>query len=65
MSAADEEHRDPEVEQASRDLARAIWATILLARDEHKARGLIGQATRRRLVEKILRLMRAMKRRSE
>lgn len=56
---------DGDLETASRDLARAIWQTVLLARDEHKARGLLGQATRRRLVEKILKLMRAMKRRGE
>jgi hypothetical protein len=53
--------KDPEVEQASRDLARAIWS-VLLARDEDKARGPVGQATRRRLIEKIPRRMRALKR---
>jgi hypothetical protein len=54
---------DGDVETASRDLARAIWQTVLLARDEHKARGLLGVATRRRLVEKILKLMRVVRRR--
>src|SRR4051794_30664507 len=47
---------DGDLETASRDLARAIWQTVLLARDEHKARGLLGKATRARLVEKILKL---------
>lgn len=53
---------DSDLETASRDLARAIWQTVLLARDEHKARGLMGQATRRRLVEKILKLVRLVRR---
>jgi hypothetical protein len=57
------EPHDGDLETASRDFARAIWQTVLLARDEHKARGLIGQATRRRLVEKILKLMRVVRRR--
>jgi hypothetical protein len=54
---------DAELETVSRDVARAIWQTVLLARDEHKARGLIGQATRRRLLEKILKLVRVARRR--
>lgn len=54
---------DGDLETASRDLARAIWQTVLLARDEHKARGLMGQATRKRLVEKILKLVRVVRRR--
>jgi hypothetical protein len=53
---------DGDLETASRDLARAIWQTVLLARDEHKARGLLGKATRARLVEKILKLMRVVRR---
>ena len=56
------EPEDSDLETASRDLARAIWQTVLLARDEHKARGLMGQATRRRLVEKILKLVRLVRR---
>jgi hypothetical protein len=54
---------DGDLETAARDLARSIWEVVLLARDEHKARGLLGQATRRRLVEKILKLMRTVRRR--
>ncbi|HXU71732.1 MAG TPA: hypothetical protein VN947_20505 [Polyangia bacterium] len=58
-NAPDED--DGRVEEASRELARAIWQTVLLGRDEHKARGLLGQATRKRLVERILELMRAVR----
>ena len=54
---------DGDLETASRDLARAIWQTVLLARSEDKARGLVGQATRRRLVDKILKLVRVARRR--
>jgi hypothetical protein len=43
-------------ETASQEVARAIWQTVLLGRDEYKARGIIGKATRRRLAEKILKL---------
>lgn len=53
---------DADVETASQEVARAIWQTVLLGRDEYKARGLIGKATRRRLVEKIVKLMRVVRR---
>jgi hypothetical protein len=52
---------DAQLERASKDLARAIWATILLARDEYKARGLLGRATRKSLVEAIVTLMRLVR----
>jgi hypothetical protein len=58
-----EPDHDGEIEQASRDVARAIWQTVLLGRNEHKARGLICQATRKKLVDKILDLMRVVSRR--
>jgi hypothetical protein len=45
------------LEDASRELARAIWAVVLLARDEYRARGLIGRAKRKELVEAIVALM--------
>ena len=51
-----------DIETASNEVARAIWQTVLLGRDEHKARGLIGKATRRRLVEKIIKLMHVVRR---
>ena len=54
---------DGELENASRDVARAIWQVVLLGRDEHKARGLIGKAARKRLVDRIVELMRAVRRR--
>ena len=53
---------DGKLEDASRELARAIWQTVLLGRDEHKARGLIGKATRKKLVERIVELMRIVRR---
>jgi hypothetical protein len=54
---------DAKIEDASRDVARAIWQTVLLARDQHKARGLLGKVTRQKLVDKILELMRIVRRR--
>jgi hypothetical protein len=39
------------LKEASSELARAIWQTVLLARDDAKARGLLGQATRSKLVD--------------
>ncbi len=54
---------DGELENASRDVARAIWQVVLLGRDEHKARGLIGKAARKRLVDRIVELMRVVRRR--
>jgi hypothetical protein len=54
---------DPEVEEASREVARAIWQVVLLGRDGDKARGLIGKAARKRLVDRIVELMRAVRRR--
>jgi hypothetical protein len=59
------DQRDPiesEREQASTDLARAIWEVVLLARDEHRARGLVGQVTRKKLVAQILELTRVVRR---
>ena len=50
-----------DIEEASHEVARAIWQTVLLAKDEHKARGLLGRATRKRLVEKIVALMRLVR----
>ena len=52
---------ESELESASQELARAIWQTVLLARDESKARGLLGQTTRRRLVDTIMRVLRVVK----
>jgi hypothetical protein len=60
---ADRSDDDGKLEDASRDVARAIWQTVLLARDEHKARGLLGQVTRKKLVDKIVELMRVVRRR--
>jgi hypothetical protein len=57
------EQDEAEIEDASRELARAIWQTVLLGRDDAKARGLLGQATRRKLVQRILELMRLVRRR--
>ena len=54
---------DGDLEIASRDVARAIWQVVLLGRDEHKARGLIGKAARKRLVNRIVALMRMVRRR--
>jgi len=54
---------DGELANASRDVARAIWQVVLLGRDEHKARGLIGKAARKRLVDRIVELMRIVRRR--
>ena len=54
---------DGDLEIASRDVARAIWQVVLLGRDEHKARGLIGKAARKRLVDRIIELMRLVRRR--
>ena len=54
---------DGELDNASRDVARAIWQVVLLGRDEHKARGLIGKAARKRLVDRIVELMRVVRRR--
>jgi len=47
------------LQEASSELARAIWQTVLLSRDDAKSRGLIGKATRRKLVDQILKLARA------
>jgi hypothetical protein len=55
-------HDDGKLEDASREVARAIWQTVLLGRDEHRARGLLGNVTRQRLVDKILELMRVVRR---
>jgi hypothetical protein len=38
-----------------------LTLTVLLGRDEYKVRGLVGKATRRRLVAKIVKLMRAVR----
>lgn len=57
----DRDSGDGDLETASRDLARAIWQTVLLSRDDAKARGLIGKATRKKLVDKILELMRIVR----
>jgi hypothetical protein len=62
MSEADDRN-DSALEDASREVARAIWQTVLLARDEHKARGLLGKVTRQQLVDRILRLARVVRRR--
>ena len=56
------EQHESDIEDASRELARAIWQTVLLGRDDAKARGLIGQATRRKLVRRILELVRLVRR---
>ncbi len=56
------EQNDADLEDASRELARAIWQTVLLGRDEAKARGLVGQVTRRKLVRRILELVRLVRR---
>jgi hypothetical protein len=53
---------DSLLEEVSIDLARAIWNIVLLARDEAKARGLIGQAERRRLVDRIKALAKVVRR---
>jgi hypothetical protein len=53
---------DGKLEEASQEVARAIWQTVLLAKDDGKARGLLGKATRKRLVNKILELMRLVRR---
>jgi hypothetical protein len=60
---ADRSDDNGTVEEASREVARAIWQTVLLARDEHRARGLIGKVTRQKLVDKILELIRVARRR--
>ena len=58
----DRDSSEGDLETASQELARAIWQIVLLSRDEAKARGLIGKATRKRLVEEILKLMRIVRR---
>jgi hypothetical protein len=63
---ADSADRKPDgddalLDEVSIDLARAIWNIVLLARDEAKARGLVGQAERRRLVDRIKALARVVK----
>ncbi len=58
---AERSNEDGRIEEASREVARAIWQTVLLAKDEHKARGLLGKATRRRLVDRIVELMRLVR----
>ncbi len=50
------------LEQASHEAARAIWQTVLLARNESEARDLIGKPARKRLVTRILELMRVGRR---
>lgn len=63
MARPDEDTSDDaKLRQASTELAREIWSVVLLARDEHKARGLIGKASRKRLVERIVELMRLVRR---
>jgi hypothetical protein len=52
---------DGKLEDASREMARAIWQTVLLGRHEHRARGLIGKATRKKLVDRIVELMRIVR----
>jgi hypothetical protein len=52
---------DAAIEDASQELARTIWQTVLLAQNETKARGLIGKATRRTLVQRIVELMRLVR----
>jgi hypothetical protein len=52
---------DAQIEDASREVARAIWQTVLLGRDEAKARGLIGQVTCKKLVDRIIQLMRGVR----
>jgi hypothetical protein len=42
------------LEQASEDVARAIWQVVLVAGDKHKAR--------KKLVDRILELMRVVRR---
>jgi hypothetical protein len=49
------------LEDASRELGRAIWQTVLLAQDNGKAKGLLGKATRRQLVQRILDLARLVR----
>jgi hypothetical protein len=53
---------DVEIEDASREVARAVWNVVLLARDDHKARGLLGRVHRRTLVEKIAALVKLVRR---
>jgi hypothetical protein len=48
--------QDVQIEEASQEVARAIWQTVLLSRDEYNARGLLGKATRKKLVESIVKL---------
>jgi hypothetical protein len=52
---------DAAIEDASQELARVIWQTVLLAKDDARARGLIGKATRRTLVQRIVELMRLVR----
>jgi hypothetical protein len=59
---AERDDNEARIEQASQEVARAIWQTVLLSRDEYKARGLLGKATRKRLVERIVELMRIVRR---
>jgi hypothetical protein len=54
MGQSDEE--DVQIEEASQEVARAIWQTVLLSRDEYKARGLLGKATRKKFVDGIVKL---------
>jgi hypothetical protein len=42
-------------------VARAIWNVVLLSKDEHRSRGLIGKAARRKLVDRIVELMRIVR----
>jgi hypothetical protein len=62
---ADRSEQNGEIEDAARETARAIWNVVLLARDEHKARGLLGKVTRQKLVDKILALMRIVRSRKD
>lgn len=55
------EPSDGEIDEASRELAKAIWNVGLVARDGYQARGLLGQAHRRTLVEKIRDLIRLLR----
>jgi hypothetical protein len=52
---------DTEIEDGAREVARAMWAVILSTRNDHQARGLMGRAKRKKLVESIVRLMRLVR----
>jgi hypothetical protein len=52
---------DLEIEDGARELARAVWSVVLLTKNEHRARGILGKATRKQLVESITKLMRLVR----